>query len=159
MVCARIAAMVFALCACTALAQQHAEGTLAVDVTDTTGARIPGALIEVTAEGSGSRSVAATDATGEAVFHLDQGIYGLKVQARWFKTREEKQIEVKAGTYIALKLLAQCGSESICDDVEILADAISPSLESSQLTEQIPLAPMQQLVLPARPLRRRPHWF
>ena len=159
MVFARIAALAFAVCACTALAQQHAEGTLIVDVTDTAGVRIPGAAIEVTAEGSGARFDAATDATGEAVLHLDQGSYELKVQARWFKTQEEKQIEVNATTYIALKLPLQCGPGCIIDDVEVSADDSEIPLEHRPVAAELPLVPMQQLVLSGTPIRHRRHWF
>jgi Carboxypeptidase regulatory-like domain len=94
---ARIAAIAFALCACTALSQQHEMGTLTVNVTDQTGAVIPGARIVASEEAAGSLFKAVAGPNGQALIDLDQGNYDLKVQASGFATHVEKSVALKAG--------------------------------------------------------------
>jgi len=82
MITVRIALIALALSAGTALAQEQVQTTLTVVVTDTSGARIPGALIVASNQTTGLRFERATDGTGQAIVYLDKGTYELRVQAQ-----------------------------------------------------------------------------
>ena len=150
-----ITTIAIAFCAYTALAQQSAMGSLTVTVEDQTGAYVAGASIAITNEASGARYEAKADANGLAVFHLAQGHYNLKVQAKGFETREEKDVEMNTETKRTVTLpLSQRGCVWVVEgeDLEYL-------FEHQVLTAEIPLLPMQLLELTAKPLRHRWHWF
>jgi hypothetical protein len=152
MVRAHIAVIAIALCACPVLAQQPAEGTLTVVVSDQSGARIPAANIAATNEITGARFAATADASGQAVVHLLQGRYELIVGAAGFLSWTEKDVEVAAETGWAFTLAIGLSSSPV-----VAADPTIP-LER-QVLEEIPLIPMQQFVQPAKLLRRGPRWF
>jgi hypothetical protein len=151
----RIAAIALALCACTVQAQQPAMGTLTVTVKDVTTALFPGARITITNKLTGTRFEAKADANGQAVFHLVQGRYELKVQAIGFYTWEEKDLEVKAEKYRDDVTLAVAPTI----DVLIIESPFFPvEFEHLVLTSEIPLIPIQQFELTAKSFRYRWHW-
>jgi hypothetical protein len=148
---ARIVALALALCACTALAQERTNATLVVEVTDPTGARIPGAQITATDETTGSRFEGATDLNGHAAFHLDQGIYKLRVGAKGFAFWEQTQLKLTAESHrnVILRIPAYYAPP--------IVQVVAPILPEDHqfLVMEIPLIPMQQFVSPDKPLRRR----
>jgi len=152
--CAHIVAANIALYACIALAEQHPMGTLKVEVTDQTGALVPGARITATNNATGARVDAATDATGQSVIHLDQGIYDLKVTAPGFKHWMETNVDAKAETNRTITLLIgdYSGPPTVQQAPEI-------PLDRQEFAAEIPLIDLQKLAAQAKPLRRRPHWF
>lgn len=148
----RIAAFAFALCACMALAQDHAKAALTVVVKDQSGAIIPGAHVVATNQATGLRfeSTADTsfDSIGQAVLHLDQGTYELTVTAKGFEQYQEKETAVTAETHRDVTLrVGSCGPCVVVQDGPVIP------LERMQVEVDIPLIPMQQLVLPAKRLR------
>jgi hypothetical protein len=154
---AHIAALAIALCAFPALTQEHTEGTLTVVVMDQSGAVVPGARISATALETRAHFEATADANGQAVVHLDQGNYELMVQARGFQTWEEKNIEVNAELQRTVTLLV---GQVVCGPC-VVVDPVIPEIPSEhpQRAEEIPLVPVPQFVLSARPLRHRWRWF
>jgi hypothetical protein len=77
------------------------------------------------------------------------------VQARGFQLFQEKDVEVKAEMQRDVTLLIginECGPCVTPDIPEI-------PLERQAVAAELPLIPMQQFVPPAKPIRRRPHWF
>jgi hypothetical protein len=152
----RIVAIALALCACQALAQERAQFALNVVVIDQSGAVISGAQITAIAATTGARFEASTDANGRAALQLDQGTYEMKVHARGFMNWEDGKVGVDAGTQRTVTMLinplAECGPCVVSDSPEI-------RLEYAPIPPEIPLIPMQQFVPPAKPLRRRAHWF
>lgn len=153
----RIAAIALAFSACTALAQQLALGTLPLTVTveDQSHAPIPGARIVASARASGVRFEAISNGNGQAVIHLVQGGYDLKVLANGFRTWEDKDIEVIA----EIKRTAILVVESHTGPVVIAEERPRIQLEDQPLSAEIPLIPLQQFIPPARLLRHRRHWF
>jgi len=151
---ARIAALALALCACTALAQEPAQATLTVIVSDKSTARIPGARVEATNESTGMWFEARANTTGEAVFPLQQGVYFLRVQARGFMLTEEKDVAVTKETQrsVTLRIDNQDWGPTIVQQVEI-------PTEHQPLEAMIPLTPLQQFAMPAKRLRAKPHWL
>ena len=149
----RKAVIALALCACSALAQEPSKGKLTVVVTDRSGAVFPGARIAVTMAMTGMPVEATTDASGQAVLHLAQGSYELKVQAKGFESWEESKVEVTSETQRAVVLrVASTGCPISVQAPEI-------PLERQALAAEIPLVPMQQFAPTARRPRHRPHWF
>jgi hypothetical protein len=151
----RIAVIALALCACSVLAQEQAMGTLTVIVTDETGARIPGAQLEALAAATGVHSASKADEIGQAVLHLDQGNYELKVRAMGFASWGKSKVEVSAETQSTVTLRV---AESDTPMIKLEPPLDSP-VEYRPLTAEIPKIPMQQFVPPAKPLRHRAHWF
>ena len=149
----RVAAIALALSACSAFAQNPAKGTLPVVVKDIAGAVIPGARIVVTAIKTGTHSEATTDNSGQAVLHLDQGRYELKVRFAGFASWEEKEVRVNAETQRTAFLNPAFYSGPT------VIEAPEMPLERQPLEAEIPLIPMQQFVPLAKPLRRRARWF
>jgi uncharacterized membrane protein len=133
----RITAIVIALCACTALGQQPAQGTLTVTVEDDTSARFAGASITVKNKTTGACFETKADTNGQAVVQMIQGRYDLKVQAKGFKTWQEKDIEVKAEMHRDVTLVVQSNIDIITVDVNSLIP-----LEHRVLAAEIPLLPM-----------------
>jgi hypothetical protein len=150
----RIVVLAFAVCACTSFSQDPAKGTLTVEVTDQTGARIPTARITIAGEAAGSLINAMADSNGQATIHLNRGTYVLRVQASGFMTYEEREIEVKAETHRDVTLRIS----QICEPIVVQEGAEIPP-DRQQLAGEIPLISMQQFSPTAKPLRRKSRWF
>jgi hypothetical protein len=151
----RIAAIALALCACTVLAQQPTVGILSVLVKDQSGAVIPGAHIVATVLTTGTRIEVTANGNGQAVVHLDQGSYDLKVWARGFETWKDIEVEVNAETYRAVTLIAP----DVHREVWVTSDVIEIPQEHPVLAAEISSIPMQQYVPPAKPFRHKRRWF
>lgn len=130
-------------------------GVLSVVVTDATGAVIPGARIVAKALVNGTSYEATTDATGQAVVQLNQGSYDLKVRARAFMPWEEKEVDVNTEIQRNVTLMI---AENVCGPCVVVEGPEIP-LEHQPAIAEIPLIPMQQFDLPAKPYRHRRHWF
>jgi hypothetical protein len=154
---ARISVIAFMLYVCAALAQGQAQITLTVDVTDHSSARVPGAHVAVTDQATGLRSDATANASGDnighAVLHLDQGTYELRVQAPGFEGYMEKKVVVRAEMQKDVALTI--GGINACPCVAA-APEFPLELERQPIAADIPLIPVPELVLPAKPLRHRP---
>ncbi len=88
----------------SAFAQEahSANGTLTGTVSDATGARVPGATIEVT--GAGGHRTLTTDSLGRFLLHVPAGEYELSVQAKSFRSNQPQRVTVASGgqTYLSL---------------------------------------------------------
>lgn len=93
-----VAALCLFLGSAVAFAQTGATGTLTGVVTDSSGASIAGATVEVT--DSGTKKVRTVTTNGEGGFTiplLDPGAYEVKVTAPQFKTYSTKDIKIEVG--------------------------------------------------------------
>ncbi len=93
-----VAALCLFLGSAVAFAQSGATGTLTGVVTDSSGASIAGATVEVT--DSGTKKVRTVTTNGEGIFTvplLDFGTYEVKVTAPQFKTYSTKDIKIEVG--------------------------------------------------------------
>jgi hypothetical protein len=133
----------------TVSSEPEIQTTLTVVVTDQTGAIIPGAHIAATNQATGSRVEATADATGQAIVDLDQGIYKLRVTAPGFQGYLENEVEAKAEMHRVVALRAGIG---ICEPCMDVRDVPEIPLERQPIAADIPLIPVPQLVLPAKPL-------
>jgi hypothetical protein len=157
MAAARIAAIALLLISCTALSQKRAMSSITVTITDQTGAVIPGARVWASKEASSSRLEATANASGLAILNLEPGRYGLRVQARAFKTWGEDYVEVETDLRRTVTL-------AIADDRPLPCTLpcefeFQIPVEHLQLASEVPLIPMQQLAVPSKRLRSKSHWF
>ncbi|MGA7833497.1 MAG: carboxypeptidase-like regulatory domain-containing protein [Terracidiphilus sp.] len=143
----QIAAIVLALSVCSAYAQEHAKGALAVVVTDPTGARVPNARIRAVEQATGMRFEALADANGEALIHVDQGTYELNVQAAGFQSWKQKEVEVKGEMRKTVTL--QIGLPNWGPVVFVESEI---PFEHPPLAAQIPLMPIEQFTVTAKRL-------
>lgn len=93
-----VAALCLFLGSAVAFAQTGSTGTLTGVVTDSSGASIAGATVEVT--DSGTKKVRTVTTNGEGGFTvplLDPGAYEVKVTAPQFKTYSTKDIKIEVG--------------------------------------------------------------
>jgi hypothetical protein len=77
---------------------QRTTATLGGVVTDTAGAVLPGALTELTNEGTGAVASQVTDGRGEFLFNfIPVGSYTLRISLAGFSTSEATKIAIGAG--------------------------------------------------------------
>src|SRR5690348_7697684 len=97
---ATIAAVLF-LAALWPAEAQVTTATFYGVLTDTSGARIPGAAATFVNDGTGAVSKQIADAAGEFGFEfLPVGSYTLRIEANGFKVQERKGITLSAGQQI-----------------------------------------------------------
>jgi nitrous oxidase accessory protein NosD len=150
----RIVVIALALCACSALAQGPAEGTLTVVVEDQTGARVPGAHIAAFGQATGTHFEATADASGQAVLHVGQGSYKLRVRFTGFEIWNEENVKVNAETQVTATLAIA----TFFSGPNVI-EAPDMPLERLTLAAEIPLVPTQQFAPPDKPLRHKARWF
>ena len=102
---ARFAAVVIAFLSLELFAQHAPQGIVTIQVTDATGAVIPGARIEIDPSSPGPGRVLKADSEGQAVLDLSPGVYALSVAGLGFKNWT-RQIDMRSGLsqLIAAKL-------------------------------------------------------
>ena len=141
MAAARFAAVFVALLSIELSSQPAPQKNLTIQVTDITGAVIPGARIEIDPSSSRPRPILKTDGQGRAVVDLPAGTHTLSITAPGFKrwTRREVDAQGNGGQPVTARLeLAEVGGLQI--------DSSPPD---------IPLGLPEPIYLPLRPLRQR----
>jgi hypothetical protein len=152
-----IAAIVLGLLPCAALAQHPEMSAITVTISDQNGAIIPGAHVVVSGRAKALRFEAISDGSGVAVFRVHQGDYDLDVKARGFWSYRKTDLEVTKQTQIAVTLrIAEYHGPTEVEESNL-------QLEHSQIIAELSLIPIEQFLLPARPLsvsakRPRPRW-
>src|SRR5438132_657797 len=95
---------------------QSIGGKIVGTVTDSTGAVIPQAAVEVTNEGTGAQRHLVTDDAGNYVVpELSVGFYTVKVEAQNFAAfiRKKIKVEVATDTHLDVQLTAQALSQTV----------------------------------------------
>ena len=146
-----IAAVFVALFCVELYAQPAPQGNVTVQVTDMTGAVIPGARIQVDPSLHTPGSVLATDNLGQAILDLPDGAYSLSVSALGFNKTILK-IDVKGGAgqsiMAALKIFSYSGPTVVVEGPETPMETPEPVF--------IPLQPLLNLgPLPLKNVKRR----
>jgi len=102
---------------------QAVYGSLYGNVTDNTGAVVPGATVTVTDESKGTSVTVTTNASGEyTVEHLIPDSYDVKVTMNGFKSFEAKGIPVSADTSPKVDAALEVGGST--ETVEVSASAV-----------------------------------
>ncbi len=114
------------LCMLCLPAASHAQtvyGSIFGNVTDNTGAAIPGATVTVTDEAKGTVVTVQSGASGDySVEHLIPDLYDIKVTYQGFETFEAKGVQVNADTSPKVDAKMTVGGASTT--VEVSADTI-----------------------------------
>ncbi len=151
MAAARIAAVFVALLCVEVCAQPAPQGSVTVQVTDRTGAVIPGARIEIDASSSKPRPFLKTDGQGQAVLNLPAGAHTLSITFPAFK-RWTQQIDVQSGINQMVAVKLDLATEGFVT-VEAISDMPPPN---SPETVFLPLKPLPNLnPLPSKSAKRR----
>lgn len=100
----------FGLTMATSLTAQSARGTINGVVKDTTGAVIPGSLVTVTNQGTGTAATAQSQADGfYMVPQLLPGYYGVSATAAGFKRLNIQDLKLDVGTTLTQDVVLEVG--------------------------------------------------
>jgi hypothetical protein len=101
------------------LMAQQTTATFYAVVTDSTGASIPGAMVTLTHEATGSTLTRTSSTGGETVFDfLRVGSYSLRIEAKGFKRLESKGIELTAAQNVRQTYVLEVGATTDTVNVE-----------------------------------------
>ena len=109
------------LCAPAMAGGQVTTATMYGNVTDGSGAQIPGASVIIVNEETGASQTATTSTTGEFTFNfLPGGRYTLTITTSGFKEQTESGIELTAGERVRRTYALQIGS--LAEKVTVTAE-------------------------------------
>jgi Carboxypeptidase regulatory-like domain/TonB dependent receptor len=114
-----------------ASAQLSGKGEIKGQITDSSGAVVPGAIVTATSTTQGTKFARTTSNAGEFdISPLDAGIYTVTVTGEGFQTLTQENVHVNALEVADLKLTLTIGSETQTVDVS----TAPPQLETSNAT-------------------------
>jgi len=124
-----------------ALYGQNIRGAIVGNVTDSSGAAVPGADVSVTNEGTGIAVKTTTDTTGTyAVADLLAGTYQVNVTNQGFKTSQFSGIRLLTGQTVRQDVVLEVGA--VVQTVEVaarpqLVQTDSPTVGGTLLTREL----------------------
>ncbi len=124
-----LSAWVFLALAGYGYAQESTTGSIAGEVVDTQGARLPGASVTITSDQGAKTVVADRDGRFFAPF-LTPGVYAVRVELAGFSPIERKNVEVRLGQRVPLDFTLKVGE--IEETVEVVGTA--PVINTSSTT-------------------------
>lgn len=132
-----------------ALAQQVNVAQASGQITDNTGAVVPGATVQMTETQRGVVHTAQTDSQGRYVLPgLPVGAYRLEVQKESFKTYVQEGIVLQVNDHVTLNGVLQAGTVS--QVVEVNAGAAAVQTEGASVSNVIESKPISELPLNGR---------
>lgn len=154
MAAARIAAVFVALICLGLSAQLAPQGNVIIQVTDITGAIIPGASMEIEIDHSPYKpeSFLKADGRGQVVLNLPAGSHVLSITAQWFKTWLGS-IDVQSGSQVVTAQLELDPAESGTRVMEEPYFRYDPDLQTKPARFEILIAPRPLLNLDPLPLK------
>lgn len=137
----------FLLAALPLLAQS--KGTINGDVTDATGAAIPGASVKVRSTAIGlERDTSTNDSGSFTVPNLPRGAYEVSVEAAGFKSLVRSGIDLDTDQAATLKLQLEVGQVS--ERVEVVANATPVDTANGDVSRLVTGSQLQNYALPGR---------
>jgi hypothetical protein len=125
---------------------QSQNASLEGQVTDKTGAVVPGAPVTLTAGERGFNSTVQTDNDGRFAFpNLTPGTYDLNISAKGFRTYVQHNIQVLANQPLRADASLEVGDAST--KVEVTADAAQLNYDNGAQQEGVPPQLVRQLPL------------
>ena len=136
---------------------QGATGTITGIVTDSTGAVVPGAPIEVRNAAKGQVYTGASSATGNfSIVQLPTGDYTLTVRGQGFKTFTHPNLHLEAEATLRQDATLQVGAAS--DTVTVTAEASLLTTESGELATNVSVDSLDNLpILGIGPVNSSPY--
>lgn len=123
---------------------QGFDGTLRGQVTDPTGAVVPGALVTAKNNGTGVIRTAETSSAGIYTFpNLLVGSYSVSVEARGFKKHVRPSVEIRANQITEVDMTLEVGEVTVTVEVHEGAELVQTT--SSQLSSSISGRPLTEL--------------
>jgi hypothetical protein len=105
----------------TAIHAQVTTATIYGNVTDATGAQLPGAVVTITNEQTNAAQSAPTNADGEFTFNfLQVGRYSITIVSNGFKEQTQSGVELTGGQRVRLNYALEVGS--ITEKVTVTAE-------------------------------------
>jgi hypothetical protein len=136
-----IAIVVIGLMASTTVQAQRYLGSIGGDVTDATGAKVPGATIKAVETATNFVTEVKSSADGSYVMAaLQPGTYTVTVISGGFRTESRTDVVLTAGQTVQLDISLQPGSVSQSIDVvseTSLIDPSSPTLATTLSTQEV----------------------
>ena len=146
-----IGCLIFLLCAATGARAQEITGEITGTVTDASGARVPGAAVEIT--NTDTSQVARTLHTnGSGVYSaplLQIGNYSVKVTAQGFEPQILEHIEVDVSSSVKTDVSLKAGSRTENVDVTSV-NQTAPDLENGAVSSVITGTEIKDLTLNTR---------
>src|SRR4051812_35789915 len=134
----------FATLFATGLFGQAGTGTITGTVTDSAGAVVPGASVEVrNAETNVPYPTVSTETGAYTVLRLPPGPYGVIVKVTGFKTLNRAGLLVSAGQTLPLDLILEVGAVS--ESVTVTAEATLLKTESGDVSHNVTLSQLNNL--------------
>jgi len=141
-----------------ALGQAARTATLVGNVTDPTGALVPGAKVTVKNVATGFVSTGVTNAEGAYYIpFLAVGEYELTVEAAGFKTYVQKGLELRAGEVPRVDVKLELGATT--ESVMVTGAAPLLQTETSQVTHALMASTIRQLPILQNKAHRLPYYM
>lgn len=148
------AALLFALCLLLgpvpALRSQTSTGEISVNISDASGALVPGATVTVTGSETGNllRTLTTNERGTATVPLLPPGSYDIAVNMQGFKSAVRKAVTVSAGSILSLPIQLETGSSS--ESITVSGEAPLLEEKSSTLGQVVNEQQIQTLPLNGR---------
>src|SRR5665213_1196235 len=125
---------------------QSSRGELAGNVTDATGAAIPGATVDAVNQGTGGKNEAKSSSAGSYRFSdIPIGVYTVTVTAPGFATATNNGVQVQINSTTALNVALKAGA--VTDVVNVDASGLRLETESSDISGTISNKQIEDLPL------------
>jgi hypothetical protein len=152
----RISLVMAAVLASSALAgAQTFKGTISGTITDSTGAAVADAAIELTNPATGITFKITSNKSGDySIPELTPGLYDLTVTANGFATRRLEKIDVQVTKVVTEDVSLSVGSESTVVDVTAASASVATDTQSSALVAVIDSKSVQEMPMNGRDFTR-----
>lgn len=148
--CPRVFALLSPLLFLFAVLSAHAQaltGSLVGNVTDSSGAAVPGATIKVTqVETNETRQTRSNDSGAFSFPVVPAGTYTVEVQKSGFQSALQRDIVVRSNTAVRADFVVQVGS--VTQNVEVAATAAQLQTEGADVHQEIGSKALEDLPLP-----------
>ncbi|MCC6860712.1 MAG: TonB-dependent receptor [Bryobacterales bacterium] len=126
------------------LAAQETTGTIRGDVTDPSGAVVPGATVEISGPALMRNQTVTTDSAGNFTFStLPPGTYEVTVNARGFSAAKRVNIELQVGKVLRLDFRLEVGGTS--ETVVVMGEAAIVDVSQSTVMANVSAASIDRL--------------
>lgn len=140
-------ALVTAFFGCSSLLAQEFRATLSGQITDSTGAAVPGATVTVTNTQTGQATAAISGGAGNYhVGFLLPGHYQVEVEKKSFKTAVRKGIELQVAQQATVDIQLSAGNVS----QSVVVTAGAQQLETQTADHGLTIGPQRVLTLPTQ---------
>lgn len=135
------------------ISAQTFRGTISGNVSDQSGAAMPGALVTLTSEGTGLTRSQETTNTGDFIFSdLPVGFYKISITKAGFQTQKLEKVEVAAGKITNLTQSLNIGQTE--ETITVQSAAVSLETSTSTINAVVNSRAVQEIPLNGRDFRQ-----